>query len=48
VVVFPPILIKISNDTMSTETRQEGGNAQDPSKKTMASRTFDVKFLCGI
>jgi hypothetical protein len=32
---------------MLTEVRQVGGSAQDPSKKTMASRTFDVKFPCG-
>jgi hypothetical protein len=33
-----------SLDTTSTEARQEGGSAQDPSTKTMVSRTFDVKF----
>jgi hypothetical protein len=32
---------------MLTETRQEWRSAQDPSKKTMTSRTFDVKFPCG-
>jgi hypothetical protein len=32
---------------MSTEVHQKGGIAQDPSMKTMASRTFDVKFSCG-
>jgi hypothetical protein len=32
---------------MSTEARQEGRNAQDPSGKTMAPWTFDVKFPCG-
>jgi hypothetical protein len=31
----------------STKARQEGGSAQDPSTKTMASRTFDVKFPYG-
>jgi hypothetical protein len=29
---------------MSIEARPEGGSTQDLSKKTMASRTFDVKF----
>jgi hypothetical protein len=47
VVAFLPILIKISDDTTSTEVHQEGGSSQDPSKKIMASRTFDVKFHCG-
>jgi hypothetical protein len=46
-IAFLPILIKISDDSTSTEARQEGGSAQDPSKKIMASKTFDVKFLCG-
>jgi hypothetical protein len=46
-IMFIPNLIKISDDKMSTETRQEGGNTQDLSKKTMASSAFDVKFSCG-
>jgi hypothetical protein len=29
---------------MSTEARQEGGSAQDPSRKTMSPWTFDTKF----
>jgi hypothetical protein len=32
---------------MSTEARQEGDSTQDSSGKTMAPRTFDVKFPCG-
>jgi hypothetical protein len=32
---------------MSIEARQEGGSAQDPSTKIMASRMFDAKFPCG-
>jgi hypothetical protein len=32
---------------MSTEAHQKGKSTQDPSTKTMASRTFDVKFCCG-
>jgi hypothetical protein len=40
------MLIKISDDTTSTEARQVRGSAQDQSKKIMVSRTFDVKFLC--
>jgi hypothetical protein len=47
VVAFLSILIKISDDSTSTEAHQEGGSAQDPFKKTMASRMFDVKFPCG-
>jgi hypothetical protein len=47
VVVFLSILIKISDESTSTEACQEGGNTQDPSKKTIASRTFSVKFPCG-
>jgi hypothetical protein len=38
------ILLQVSDDTTSTETRQEGKNAQDPSEKIMALWTFDVKF----
>jgi hypothetical protein len=45
--VFLPILIKISDDSTLTDARQEGGSAQNSSKKAMASRTFDVKFPCG-
>jgi hypothetical protein len=37
---------KISDNTTSTEARQEGGSAQDPSRNTMSPRTFDVKFPC--
>jgi hypothetical protein len=44
--VFLLILIKISDDSTSTEARQEARSAQDPSKKIMASRMFDVKFPC--
>jgi hypothetical protein len=32
---------------MSTETRQVEGSGQDSFEKTMAPRTFDVKFPCG-
>jgi hypothetical protein len=46
VIVFLLILIKISDDSTSTEARQEARSAQDPSKKIMASRMFDVKFPC--
>jgi hypothetical protein len=35
---------KISDDETSTEARQEGGSAEDPSEKIMASWTFNVKF----
>jgi hypothetical protein len=45
--MFLPILLKVSDDTTSTEARQEGASAQDPSEKTMAHWTFDVKFLLG-
>jgi hypothetical protein len=42
VVTFPPIHIKIYDDTTLIEARQVGGSAQHPSTKTMASRVFDV------
>jgi hypothetical protein len=42
-----PFLLKISDDTTSTEARQEGDCAQDPSGKAMAPWTFDVKFPRG-
>jgi hypothetical protein len=32
---------------MPTEMCQEGRITQDPSRKTMAPRTFDLKFPCG-
>jgi hypothetical protein len=35
---------KISDDETSIEARQEGGSAEDPSEKIMASWTFNVKF----
>jgi hypothetical protein len=37
-------LSQISDDETSTEARQLGGSAQDPSGKIMARWTFDVKF----
>jgi hypothetical protein len=37
-------LIQVSDDTTSTEAWQEGKSAQDPSRKIMASWTFDIKF----
>jgi hypothetical protein len=37
---------KISDDMTSTEACQEGETAQDPSRKTLAPLTFDVKFPC--
>ena len=42
-----PFLLQISDDTTSTEARQVGGSAQDPSGKAMAPWTFDVKFPLG-
>jgi hypothetical protein len=45
--VFLLILIQIPDDTTSTEVRQVGGSTQDPSEKTMAPWTFDIKFLLG-
>jgi hypothetical protein len=45
--IFPDPHRKISDDTTSIEARQEEGSAQDPSGKTMAPRTFDIKFPCG-
>jgi hypothetical protein len=45
--MFLPILLKVSDDTMSTEAHQKGESAQDPSEKTMAHWTFDVKFPLG-
>jgi hypothetical protein len=45
--MFLPILLKVSDDTTSTEARQEGASTQDPSEKTMAHWTFDVKFPLG-
>jgi hypothetical protein len=38
---------QVSDDTTSTEARQVGGSAQDPSGKTMAPWTFNVKFPRG-
>jgi hypothetical protein len=38
---------QISDDTTSTEARQEGGIAQDPFEKIMAPWMFDVKFPLG-
>jgi hypothetical protein len=43
---FSQSLSQISDDETSTETRQEGGSAQDPSGEIMAPCTFDVKFPC--
>jgi hypothetical protein len=45
--VFFLILIQISDDTMSTEARQEGESAQDPFGKTMTPWIFDIKFPLG-
>jgi hypothetical protein len=45
--VFFPFLLKISDDTTSTEARQVEGCAQDPSGKAMAPWTFDIKFSRG-
>jgi hypothetical protein len=44
---FSPSLSQISDEEMSTEVRQEGGRAQDPSGKIIAPWTFDVKFPLG-
>jgi hypothetical protein len=44
IVPFLPILLKVSDNTTSTEARQEGEITQDPSGKTMSPWTFDVKF----
>jgi hypothetical protein len=41
-------ILKISDDTTSTEVHQEGDCAQDPSGKAMTPWTFDVKFPLGI
>jgi hypothetical protein len=38
---------QVSDDTMSTETYQEGGSAQDPSRKIITPWTFNVKFPLG-
>jgi hypothetical protein len=38
---------QVSDDETSTESRQEGGSAQDPFGKTMTPCTFDIKFPCG-
>jgi hypothetical protein len=35
---------QVSDDETSTETRQEGDNAQDLSEKIMAPWTFSIKF----
>jgi hypothetical protein len=43
---FSQSLSQISDDETSTEARQEGESAQDPSGEIMAPCTFDVKFLC--
>jgi hypothetical protein len=45
--MFLSILLKVSDDTTSTEARQVGGSAQDLSGKTMSPWTFDVKFPLG-
>jgi hypothetical protein len=45
--VLFPFLLQISDDTTSIEARQEGGSAQDPSRKAMAPWTFNVKFPLG-
>jgi hypothetical protein len=45
--VLFPFLLKISDDTTSTEAHQVGDYAQDPSGKAMAPWTFDVKFPLG-
>jgi hypothetical protein len=42
-----PFLLKISDDTTSTEAHQEGDCVQDPSGKAMAPWTFDIKFPRG-
>jgi hypothetical protein len=41
------ILLKVSDDTTLIEARQEGGSAQDSSRKTMTPWTFNVKFPLG-
>jgi hypothetical protein len=38
---------QVSDDETSTETRQEGDNAQDLSEKIMAPWTFSIKFSYG-
>jgi hypothetical protein len=38
---------QISDDETSTDARQEGRSAQDPSWKIMASWTFNIKFPLG-
>jgi hypothetical protein len=45
--VLFPFLLQISDGTTSTEARQVGESAQDPSGKAMAPWTFDVKFSLG-
>jgi hypothetical protein len=47
IIVFFLILLQISDNMTSTEARQDGGSAQDPSRKTMTPWTFDIKFLLG-
>jgi hypothetical protein len=44
---FSRSLSQISDDETSTEARQEGKNAQDPSEKIMTPCTFNVKFPYG-
>jgi hypothetical protein len=45
--VLFPFLLKISDGTTSTEARQLGACAQDPSGKALAPWTFDIKFPRG-
>jgi hypothetical protein len=44
---FSQSLSQVSDDTTSTEARQEGKSAQDLSRKIMAPWTFNVKFPLG-
>jgi hypothetical protein len=45
--VFLPILLKVSDDMISTKACQLGGSAQDLSGKTMTPWTFDIEFPLG-
>jgi hypothetical protein len=45
--VFLLILFQVFDNQTSTEVRQVRGSAQDPSEKTMAPCTFDMKFPIG-
>jgi hypothetical protein len=44
---FSQYLSQIFDDETSTEARQEGESAQDPSEKIMTPWTFNVKFPYG-